>query len=246
VARERYLVGVSDEELQPNAKPEGPKTPKGKWENYWYHHKWHTVAGVSVVAVLAVFIHQMATKPKYDYTIIVAIDSYVGESAQNRLRIELENCGRDLNGDGEVKVALDVLNMNMTGADPQMLQANQTKLMANFQMGDVMLYVFDEPTYKARFGKTADQEAIVFFAPIGLENADISPEWNYWNWINSPLRNEPEMLSSTTNQMEFPKDLYFGVRQSSGTAAKHAQKRDECLELLQNFITGTAQIIPIK
>ena len=34
LAREMYLVGVSEEELRPDPKPEGPKTPRGKWENF--------------------------------------------------------------------------------------------------------------------------------------------------------------------------------------------------------------------
>ena len=39
MARDMYLVGVSEDELKPDPKPEGPKTPKGKWDNYWYHYK---------------------------------------------------------------------------------------------------------------------------------------------------------------------------------------------------------------
>ena len=49
MARDMYLVGVSEDELKPDPKPEGPKTPKGKWDNYWYHYKWHTLGAIAVV-----------------------------------------------------------------------------------------------------------------------------------------------------------------------------------------------------
>ena len=51
MARDMYLVGVSEDELKPDPKPEGPKTPKGKWDNYWYHYKWHTLGAIAVVVV---------------------------------------------------------------------------------------------------------------------------------------------------------------------------------------------------
>ena len=34
MAREMYLVGVSEDELK-KTDPETPKTPKKKWENFW-------------------------------------------------------------------------------------------------------------------------------------------------------------------------------------------------------------------
>lgn len=63
MAREMYLVGVDEEELKPPAPPEQPKTPKGKWENFWYHYKWHTLGIAAAVIVLTVLIVQLATGP---------------------------------------------------------------------------------------------------------------------------------------------------------------------------------------
>jgi len=238
MARERYLVGVSEEELRPDPKSEGPKTPKGKWENYWYHYKWQTFGVLAAVVILTVFIYQMATRPQYDYEIVMAVESYVGMTAQDRLKQELEQYGRDLNGDGEVKISLQTLNMS--NSDPQMTQAAQTKLMVNLSTADVMFFIFDKPTYDLRFGQNEhNAEPISFFAPIEADDPGISPEWNYWNWKNSPLRTEPEMLSPYTQQPELPLDLYFGVRKATGSASKRTDTQDECLELLQNFITGT-------
>jgi len=241
MARERYLVGISEEELRPDPKFDEPKTPKGKWENYWYHYKWQTFGVLAAALILTVFIYQMANRPKYDYEVIIAVESYVGAPAQEYMRKELEKYGRDLNGDGEVKIGLQTLNLGET--DPQMMQAAQTKLMVSLSTADVMFFIFDEPIYNMRFGKNdRNPEPIDFFAPIGLDNPDISPEFHYWNWKNFPLRNEPEMISPYTGQPELPLDLYFGVRKATGSAEKRTDMQEECLELLRNFITGTVPV----
>ena len=39
MAREWLLRGVDPEELKRDTEII-PETPKSKWENFWYHHKW--------------------------------------------------------------------------------------------------------------------------------------------------------------------------------------------------------------
>ena len=62
MAREWLLRGVKPEELQRTTAPEQPATPRGKWENYWYHYKWHTLGGVFLVAVLAVMLGHLLVR----------------------------------------------------------------------------------------------------------------------------------------------------------------------------------------
>ena len=47
-----------------------PKTPKEKWDNFWFQYKWYVVAIVATVAVLTVLIAQCATKTKYDLQVV--------------------------------------------------------------------------------------------------------------------------------------------------------------------------------
>ena len=58
MSREWVLAGVSEEELQPPPPPEQPKTPKGKWENYWYHYKWHTIGALAALVVVMMIVVQ--------------------------------------------------------------------------------------------------------------------------------------------------------------------------------------------
>ena len=70
MAREWLLRGVNEEELWPRPKTEPPKTPKGWFENFWYHYKWHSIAAVAAV-VLSVLIAQSIRKDDPDYLLFL-------------------------------------------------------------------------------------------------------------------------------------------------------------------------------
>ena len=127
MARDMYLVGVSEDELKPDPKPEGPKTPKGKWDNYWYHYKWHTLGAIAVVVVLAVLIVQMVTKNEPDYTLNIVTEKPLAQPVLNWLKAELEVYGQDLDGDGYVEVRIDNLYMS-DSTQSGMAMANAQKL----------------------------------------------------------------------------------------------------------------------
>lgn len=49
-----------------------PKRFSEKFENFWYHYKWHTIVAVFVIFVVAICSFQMCSKEKYDSYIIYA------------------------------------------------------------------------------------------------------------------------------------------------------------------------------
>lgn len=230
MAREMYLVGVSEEELRPDPKPEGPKTPKDKLPNFWYHYKWPVIIGAVVLVFAGVLIGQMVTRDDPDYTIILATDGYVSQAAADRLGEELQAYGRDLDGDGKVEVSVETL---VTGDATQIGMANKTKLMAHLSSGDVMFFIFDKASYEGTIEPQL-QDGYQFFTPLDVDVPGMQEGGRYWNWKDDPLR-EQEGLG------EFPADLYFGVREATGTAAgqNSQQMHADCTELLNNFLTKT-------
>ena len=44
MAREMYLVGVSEEELKPSPPPERPNTPAERLKNFWFYYNWWVLA----------------------------------------------------------------------------------------------------------------------------------------------------------------------------------------------------------
>lgn len=86
------------------------KLPVSKrFENYWYHYKWHTIAAIFVLIVTVVVIVQCAARERYDVHILYAGDKAISTSKSNPERQRFVNALRsvssDFDGDGEVNVA---------------------------------------------------------------------------------------------------------------------------------------------
>ena len=157
MAREMYLVGVDEEELKPPAPPEQPKTPKGKWENFWYHYKWHTLGIAAAVIVLTVLIVQLATRPKYDYQVMLVTQSSLIYGEEKVMVEELAKYGRDVNGDGKVTVSVEAVYLDGAG---QIAMANQTKLITRIAAGDMMFFSMDPKSYEDRIVGNLEDGAV--------------------------------------------------------------------------------------
>lgn len=232
MAREMYLVGVDDEELKPDPKPEGPKTPKGKWENYWYHYKWHTLGAITAAIVLTVLIVQMVTKEKPDYELVVVTKNAVLQETLDHMEAALEQYGRDLNGDGQVDVRIQ--NIWLGESQDQMAVANQQRFVLSISTGDAMFYAFTPEVYQDRI-LTQEQELddYHFFDELGVQADGVSEDGRYWNWKGDPLQ-QHEWVKDIA-----PEDLYFGVRTAAGVVGGDKPKRlhDDCMALLKAYIT---------
>lgn len=125
-----------------------PQTPKEKWENYWYHYKFHTYAVIFAVVVLTVMIINICTKVKPDFTLILAS----GESFEGSTQMfddVITPYVPDYNGDGKVTVETHTifLNSDSKEAESEVVMANQAKLMAMVQDPNVCVYIVDEANY---------------------------------------------------------------------------------------------------
>lgn len=233
MAREMYLVGVDESELQPPPKPEPPKGFKGKWANFWYHYKWVTLISLFAVVVLTVILVQMLTQEKEDYRLALVTEKVVPTTVLEELEAELAAYGKDLNGDGKVLVSVE--NLYIGGQD-QMAMANQQKFILYLSAGDPMFFAFDDYAFQNRVKsiESNEEEDIVFFDELPFASEDINTEENYWDWVNAPFIQDEE------RKKLIPEHLYFGVRQAVGMAGgKDAvQAHDDCMELLQAFATG--------
>ena len=234
MAREMYLVGVDESELQPPPKPEPPKGFKGKWANFWYHYKWVTLISLFAVVVLTVILVQMLTQEKEDYRLALVTEKVVPTTVLEELEAELAAYGKDLNGDGKVLVSVE--NLYIGGQD-QMAMANQQKFILSLSAGDPMFFAFDDYAFQNRVKsiESNEEEDVVFFDELPFASEDINTEENYWDWVNAPFIQDEE------RKKLIPEHLYFGVRQAVGMAGgKDAvQAHDDCMELLQAFATGT-------
>ena len=106
MAREMLLAGVDPEELKPTPKAEPPKTPKGKWENFWYHYKWHFWGGLFGLVALVILITQAATVDRADYSVLLITDNAYDDLHLSTLEKKLAEYGEDIDEDGKVEVEI--------------------------------------------------------------------------------------------------------------------------------------------
>lgn len=232
MARERYLVGVNQEELAPPPAPKKPETPKGKWENFWYHYKWVTLGTLFAVIVATIMIVQAATKPRYDYTICIALPQELSSQMVERLEKEFAAVGKDQNGDGEVKVSVQIVNIsNKLSADQQ--TANSASLSAKLMTRDVYLFAFGVEYYEQTLSPMVQDGS--FFKELDVEANGVSKDGTYWNWNGSSVLKLPEFAEPYFG-LTPPEDLYFGVRNLDKLNDKQAAEMAAHAELLKAFI----------
>lgn len=229
MARERYLVGVSEEELRPDPPVQPPQTPKGKWQNFWFYHKWHVIIGAAILLVTGILIGQAVSRPNPDYRLAIATDSYIPDSAVELLEQELGKVGKDLNGDGRVLIQVDALYLGNGENISQMEMANKTKLMAYLASNEPLFWAMTPQIYEDLLLQMSDGD---LFQALELQADGISEDGRYWDWKGSELLQAEEMKG-------VPEDLYFGVRTVNESKEKQVEAQAEALELLRAYITGT-------
>jgi len=126
---------------------------KKKWENYWYYYKWHTFAAIFILFLAAFFVKDLVFAEKFDITVTIAVQGSVFDDQQQNLKANFEKYAEDINGDGKVNVGLNIISFpnNVETADPQVMTALSTRLMAEFSLPDSHIYIFDKWTYERIF-----------------------------------------------------------------------------------------------
>lgn len=218
MARERYLVGVTQEELERAPQAEAPSTLGGKMANFWYHYKWATIGALFVAVVGTILLVQMLTKPHPDYTLCVVAKQSLSPSGVEFLEAELEACGVDRNQNGKVEVEVQVLNITNT--------TSQQSVLGHMMARDVIFYAL-EPTYYHETIQPAMKDGVDFFAPYNGEE-------DYWNWKDSTLL-KAEAMQAYEIWQAAPTELLFGVR-GGATGEKDVADQEAYLALLRRFV----------
>lgn len=126
-----------------------PKTPKEKWDNFWFQYKWYVVAITAVTVVLAVLITQCATRTKYDMEVVYFTYTAALDEQTNAVAKYIAGYAEDVNGDGEINIQVVNCSFNGKSGGTQYRYTMMTKLQAMIA-GDqnAMLFITDEDSYK--------------------------------------------------------------------------------------------------
>lgn len=215
MAREMYLAGVKPEELvkAPEAPP--PRTPREKWANFWYHHKWKVILGAVLLLTLAVLLGQSLTRVQPDYVICMVTAQGVSVDSDQRVEELLEAYADDRNGDGRVRVEVICLNVE-SGAEAV---SNQQTVLAHLMARDVDAWAITPSYYTGTMHTAFNGNESDFFMPLTdmAGRPGVSDDGKYWNWKGCALLDTDEQLWSV------PKELYWGVRALPDNATDEQQ-----------------------
>ncbi len=234
MARERYLRGISEEELRPDPRPiEKPKTPKSWLENFWYHHKVGTLIGTFALVALTILIVSTVTRERPDYTAVMVTENGLFPDEVTYLEGILAQYGEDINGDGKVVVSIN--NLSLGGQVYANQQANAQALQMQLITGDTLLYLY-ESTYEQRLTAVGQDGAHCFLTELPFSDDGVSEDKISWNWSGNTHREQDVILA------RFPKDLHFGVRYAVPDDEESAEEYAQIMKLLEAFATEKPKV----
>ncbi|HIZ55741.1 MAG TPA: hypothetical protein H9671_05995 [Firmicutes bacterium] len=218
--------------------PEAPKTFWGKIQNFFYHYK-GVVAVVSFLVVAGgVILWNFFSRPVYDLQ-VVAATRYDLSLVSDQLAQTLAAYTTDTNGDGEIHVLVDAMQITQdtTGIQLQQQITNQTKLMGSFATADSVIYLLDDTVYEFL------QESADIFEDLSgqYDSPYIEADRFYIAGTDfaaeAALENFFELLYGET----VPDDLSFCLREASpdfSDAERLAQTYEKDKPVLDRLVSG--------
>lgn len=223
MARERYLVGVDPEELKQRPTAAEPQTPRGKWENFWYHYKWLTIGIVVALIIGAILLHHTLTRTTPDYFICMVTSSEVSIDSDARLEELLTMYANDRNGDGEVIVEIQCLNVG-AGESNDILITNQQGVLGHIAARDVDIWAIDPNSifYKQSLPNMTNGDVESWFYPLDETGK------KFFDWTGAPLLKDEGVWS-------VPKTLYWGLFDKPDATAEDKAAMEEMIRFLEAF-----------
>lgn len=184
------------QEAEAEASAAMPKSElQKKHEDFWYHYKWHTIAGVFAAFLLIFFIKDTVFRPKPDATVVIVTARYFVDGEIEKLSSVLEGFAYDFNNDKKILISTDLISLPVTddetgqtgmqAFDPtggQQDMASAMKLMAVLAANSDPIYLLDDAAYnyifnmgKGEDGNGADDVYETFSVPaekLGGEAAE--------------------------------------------------------------------------
>ena len=194
-----------------------PKTPKEKWDNFWFQYKWYVIAITAITVVVAVMVAQCATRTAYDYEVVLFSYTSVLDEQADKIADYIEKYAEDMNGDGEVNV--QILNCSFTdsASNTQYRYTMMTKLQSTIAADrNAMLYITDEDAYEY-LDQISDGESFLEDEPYKLGSdfyeATADDEWG-----------------------ELPEGLTISCRRVSGTTLDKSDEAKENYDAAQDIL----------
>lgn len=137
------------ERLYPREMPEH-MTPQQRRDNWWRYHWLHVLIAVLAVIVITGVFWERVTRERYDCSVAL-VTRYAATPAEiASIQEALERVCPDVDGDGEVHVAInaiqiDYVTTDMDDATIQTMTTNVDKLNSDFYTRQSGIFLLDDP-----------------------------------------------------------------------------------------------------
>lgn len=122
-------------------------TQKKTLSDFWYYYKWYVLGGLLLLIVIGNFIFQRAAVTEKDATISFVTMTQMTQEQYDGLSVGLEKIVPDVNGDGEIQVALNLYyyNPSQPNGNADMFSATAVHLAAEIGDEGADFYLSDLP-----------------------------------------------------------------------------------------------------
>lgn len=126
-------------------------TGREKLRNWWEYHKIHTAIAVAVLLLVFYFSFQDHSTPTADYTAAWVSGQTLDDEASDAISEKMAQYGRDLNGDGVVRVDIHQIKLDLGmviergGTAGQQEYGELLALNADLEVGQSGILLTDDP-----------------------------------------------------------------------------------------------------
>ena len=117
---------------------------KAWFEYVWDYYKIHIIVGLVLLAAIIYTVIAINSKKEYDLTVAFATNQQVTDEAKEKLTGELKEIAKDIDGDGEINVAIFDYPYISDYDDIEYKRALEEKFHLDLQAGETFLYVISK------------------------------------------------------------------------------------------------------
>ncbi len=192
---------------------------KAWFEYVWDYYKIHIIVGLVLLAAIIYTVIAINSKKEYDLTVVFATNQQVTDEAKKNLTGELKKIAKDIDGDGEINVAIFDYPYISDYDDIEYKRALEEKFHLDLQAGETFLYVISKDVLDDLKYRT-EIEGLFSKPSEWAENAE--SDGDFAAVFDSVMLNSSGIIED---------NLYIGVRnfRYSEKPEKDGAKRDNAI-----------------
>ena len=193
-------------------------TPKQRRDNWWRYHWLHVLCGVLAAIALTGVLWERSAKERYDCSVALVTRYAAVPSEIASLQAALEAVCPDVDGDGEVHVAVNAIQIDYTStalddAAIQVMTTNVDKLNSDFYTRQSGIFLLDDPeNFQANHGALTYLDGSL--PPEGAmdwENMTIP-------WVDWPGGKDVELVNCQGDRLWFARRIQTSAKDEKAFA----------------------------